>query len=300
MRNHGLRLAAIWLVVTIILEVLIAVVPIPSPVGSSEAMGEHQTVYMLFYLGAPFAAFVWVAFAYITIVFRRRRDEPEIEHPAPPESTAILLLWSGISFFIVLFLAGWGAFTLNEITTQPVSPKLYAKTTKVHGQVTKNVATAPVKPLEVQIIGQEWYWTFRYPSFAGMETRDLYLPVNTPVHFHITSLDVVHSFWIYNYDVKEDAVPGIENTAWMLARNTSSFTQQGTNWVKCNELCGVGHGYMVSRLYVVKKAEFTAWARKQLAYERSTGVLKLLPAYAPVYYPASNSNWPPAPQDQSP
>lgn len=300
MRNHGLRLAAIWLVVTIILEILVAVVPIPSPVGSPEAMGEHQTVYMLFYLGAPFAAFVWVAFAYITIVFRRRQDEPDIEHPAPPESTAILLLWSGISFFVVLFLAGWGAFTLNEITTQPVSPKLYAKTTKSHGKVTKNVATAPVKPLEVQIIGQEWYWTFRYPSFAGMETRDLYLPVNTPIHFHITSLDVVHSFWIYNYDVKEDAVPGVENTAWMLARKTSSFTRQGTNWVKCNELCGVGHGYMFSRLYVVKKAQFTSWAQKQLAYERSTGVIKNLPPYASVYYPASNSNWPPAPQDQSP
>lgn len=300
MRHHGVRIAVIWLAVTVILEVLIGIVPIPSPVGSNEAIGEHQTVYMLFYVGAPIAAFVWVMLAYNVIVFRRRHDEPEIERPAPPEFTPILLLWAGISFFIVLFLAGWGAFTLNEITTQPVPPKVFAKTTRVHGQTRTVVATKPVKALEVQVIGQEWLWTFRYPTYGGMETRELYLPVDTPVHFHITSLDVVHSLWIYNYDVKEDAVPGVENTAWMLARNVSSFTTQGANWVKCNELCGIGHGYMYSKLYVVSPTRFKAWAQKQEAFERATGVLQKLPPYAPVYYPSSNSNWPPAPQDQSP
>jgi hypothetical protein len=70
----------------------------------------------------------------------------------------------------------------------------------------------------VQVIGQQWQWTYRYPSYGGMETHDLILPVHTPVRFDITSLDVVHSFWIYDYDIKEDAVPGVTNHAYFLAR----------------------------------------------------------------------------------
>jgi cytochrome c oxidase subunit 2 len=300
MRRHGPRVTVIWLVVTVILELIIGKLPIPSPVGSNEALGEHQTVYMLFYVGAPIAAFVWVTFAYNAAVFRRKRGEEAVERPAPPEPTSILLLWAGLSFVIVIFLAGWGTFTLHEITEQPLAPTVYAKVTHVHGHTRKAVALAQPKVLDVQVIGQQWYWTFRYPAFGGVETKDLYIPVDVPIHFHVTSLDVVHSFWIFDYDVKEDAVPGVENTAWMLARNTSSYTDQGSDWVKCNELCGIGHGYMKSKLFVVTQAKFKTWATQQENYERSTGLLKNLPAYAPVYYPASNSNWPPPPQDQSP
>lgn len=298
--RHGVRIAIIWVVVSVILELLVGVLPIPSPTGSSEALGEHQTVYMLFYVGAPIAAFVCVLLLYSVVNFRLRSGDPTDERPAPPESTPILLLWAGISFVIVLFLAGWGTFTLHEITEQPVMPAVFAKAVHTHGQQRKVVTTAAPKVLNVQAIGQEWYWTFRYPSYGGMETRDLYVPVNTPVEFHITSLDVVHSLWIYDYDVKEDAVPGQENIAWMLARHTGSYTDQGTNWVKCNELCGVGHPYMHSPLYVVTPSQFTSWASTQESSERSSGLLKNLPPYAPVYYPSSNSNWPPPPQDQSP
>jgi cytochrome c oxidase subunit II len=294
--RHGVRIAVIWLVVSIIVEVFVAILPIPSPTGSMEALGEHQTVYMLFYVGAPIFVFIWVLLVYNMVVFRHRAGDPDDERPAPPDSTPIMLLWAGLSFIIVLFLAGWGTFTLHEVTEQPHAPVALAQ--DANGTHTKALPTPKV--LNIQVIGQEWFWTFRYPTYGGMETKELYVPVDTPIHFHVTSLDVVHSFWVYDYDVKEDAVPGVDNTAWMLARNTSSYNINGTDWVKCNELCGIWHGYMHNPLYVVSQSKFTSWAKKQYAYEKSTGLLKNLPKYASVYYPASNSNWPAAPQDQSP
>lgn len=295
--RHGIRIASIWVVASAIVELLIAILPIPSPNNSREAVGEHQTVYMLFYVGAPVFVFVLVLLLYSIIVFRRRPDSDDIEPASPPDSTPIMLLWAGISFVIVLFLAGWGTFTLKEITEQPHADVALAQA-PAHGKAAKGAPLA--RPLDVQVIGQEWIWTFRYPSYGGMETRDLMVPVNTPVHLHITSLDVVHSFWSYDYDVKEDAVPGIENTAWLLARNTSGYTPDGQNWVKCNELCGTRHSYMKTGLYVLTQSQFASWASRQERFERSSGVLANLPPYAPVYYPTSNSNWPSAPQDQSP
>lgn len=276
--RHGVRIAVIWVVASIIVEVLIGILPIPSPAKSIQALGEHQTLYMLFYVGAPVFVFVWVLFAYNLLVFRRRgggQDTPEEDLPAKPDSRAVLGIWAGLSFIIVLFLAGWGTFTLHEITQ----------------------ANGP-NPMTIQVIGQQWFWTYRYPTYGGMETSHLYVPVNTPVKFSITSLDVVHSFWIYNYDVKEDAVPGVANTAYFDAKATGVSTANGSNWVVCNELCGLWHGYMRSTLNVVTKPQFASWATQQESKERSSGLLKNLPKYSDTYFPAPS--YPPAPQDQSP
>jgi cytochrome c oxidase subunit 2 len=196
-------------------------------------------------------------------------------------------------------MAGWGTFTLHEITSPP-SPAVAVASSHFHGVPTKYLSTTPNHPLDIQVIGQEWVWTFRYPSFGGIETKELYVPVNTLVRLHITSLDVVHSFWSYDYDIKEDAVPGVVNYAWFQPTKLGSFTTNGKNWAKCNELCGIWHGYMRAQLNVVPQSTFVSWAKRQQAYQTSIGFLKVLPPYSEIYYPSSNSNWPPAPQDQSP
>lgn len=308
--RHAIRIAIIWLVVSVLLEVAIYLVPIPSPTGSQEGEGIHQTIYMLFYLGAPIFAFVWVVMLYGLVTYRSRSGQTG-EPVVMPTSNTVLLLWAGISFVIVLFMAGWGTFTLHEITQTPAVAQAQGRngstrqTPQNSGSKQKGTVHAgPVKStsrvLNVQVIGQQWLWTFRYPSYGGMETKDLVLPVNVPILFHITSLDVVHSFWIYSGDVKEDAVPGVENTAWMLATKMAKSSINGRNWVTCNELCGLWHGYMTAEMNITTPAKFKSWASHMESSERSSGLLKNLPAYAPIYYPSSNANWPPAPQDQSP
>ena len=71
-----------------------------------------------------------------------------------------------------------------------------------------------------------------------METTQLVLPVNRPVAFHVTSLDVIHSFWAYQLGVKADANPGVDNVAYTTPKQIGGFT------VRCSELCGIWHGAM--------------------------------------------------------
>jgi cytochrome c oxidase subunit 2 len=278
MRRHGARIAAIWLVVSIVMEILITVAPLPIPTGSPEAAAARQTMYVLFYVGTPIFVFIWVLFAYDVVCFRSRPGQVG-EPAAPPDSSLILLLWAGISFLIVTSLAAWGTYSLHEITAPP-HPSTAA------------ASSAAARPLIIQVIARQWLWTFRYPSYGGMVTRDLVVPYNVPIQFHVTSLDVVHSLWIYDYDIKQDAVPGVDNTAWFLARRYESSATAGVYGVKCNELCGIGHSTMHTDLYVKSQAAFVTWARAWERFERATHLLTRLPKYGPVYYPATPAAWP--------
>ena len=72
---------------------------------------------------------------------------------------------------------------------------------------------APRNAMQIQVIGQQWLWTFRYPGYGGVETTALELPVSRLVEFHVTSLDVMHSFWAIELGIKADAVQGADNVA---------------------------------------------------------------------------------------
>lgn len=283
MRNsrHAIRIAVIWVIVTVIAELLISIAPIPSPSGSQEAMGEHETLYLLFYIAVPFFIFVWVFFLYSLVTFRLKPGESGDGAPIR-DSTPVLLIWAAISFITVLFLAGWGTFTLHEITSPP-----------------DPAGASASSPFVIQVIGQQWFWTYRYPSYGGMETRTLVLPVDTPIRFDITSLDVTHSFWIYDYDIKEDAVPGVKTSAYMLAKRMGSSTANGTDWVVCNELCGLWHGYMRNKMRIISKPAFATWAATTEHHQKAIGFLSNLPKYSNTYIPQPAAFSPP-PQDQSP
>ena len=112
-----------------------------------------------------------------------------------------------------------------------------------------------------------------------MESSELMLPVNTPVTFHVTSLDVIHSFWAYQLGVKADANPQVDNVAYVTPKALGSVT------VRCNELCGIWHGAMYNFGHVVSQTAFQSWASGVQAKEKSDGVLAALPPYALAYDP---------------
>ena len=95
------------------------------------------------------------------------------------------------------------------------------------------------------MIAQQWQFTYRYPQYGGVETFSLVLPVGRTVEFHVTSLDVIHSFWAYQLGVKADAVPGADNIAFTTPKKVGLFE------VRCAELCGLWHGYMYAHGHVV-------------------------------------------------
>ena len=123
--------------------------------------------------------------------------------------------------------------------------------------------------LQVQVIGQQWDWTYRFPASGGLETAELELPADTLVEFHVTSLDVTHSFWAYELGVKADAVPGADNVAFVHTRRPGSFS------IRCAELCGLWHAHM----YPDRPRRFAAAVRVWLATEqKSRGAEPEVPA----------------------
>jgi cytochrome c oxidase subunit 2 len=277
-------IVAAWVAVSILLEILISILPIPSPTGSTEGSIEHDTIYGLLRVAAPVLALVWVVL--VSSLLSSRQADPDADEYAstPTGFTRTSVVWLVVTSALVISLAAWGVVRLNLLDQPPT-----ASGAGVASVVRKTV------PLNVQVIAQQWYWAFRYPSYDGMESGELYVPVDTPIHFHITSLDVVHSFWIYDEGVKMDAVPGVSNAAWMEANTTSSYSSNGANWVKCNELCGAGHTFMRTGLYVVSPSAFRAWAQKQVAAEKASGLLQAMPPYRAVYYLPPHTLWPPPP-----
>jgi cytochrome c oxidase subunit 2 len=134
--------------------------------------------------------------------------------------------------------------------------------------------------LDVQVIAQQWKFTYRYPSYGGFETDQLMLPTDTTISFHVTSLDVIHSFWAYGLGVKADANPEMDNVAFTTTKGPGAFE------VRCAELCGLWHGAMYNNGSVVPKAAFQSWASSTESHLAS--LTKLLPAFAWTYTPDAN------------
>jgi cytochrome c oxidase subunit II len=267
--NHGLRIFLIWLPIAVAAVLLIWIVLGPHlPPGSMSDTAHSQQfdIQVLAVLAAPVMAFVLVLGAYSLIVWRHR---PGDEEDGPPihGHTGIQATWITVTAVVVLFLAAFGTYEL----AWPGFAGAGA------GEGPSAIWRPGGTPLQIQVIGQQWRFTYRYPQLGGFETTALYLPVNQPVQFNVTSLDVIHSFWAYQLGVKADANPGVNNIAFTTAKHTGQFI------VRCAELCGLWHGAMTNYGEVVSMSAFRAWAAKtrvQLAE-----VTAALPPYATSYDP---------------
>ena len=113
------------------------------------------------------------------------------------------------------------------------------------------------RPLEINAIGQQFAWKFKYSDYDDLESGQLVLPVGEEARFTMTAVDVLHSFWVPNFGQKMDAVPGIETTILVTP------TREGEFQVVCAELCGLGHATMRAKARVVSRAEFDSWIQEQ-------------------------------------
>lgn len=168
-----------------------------------------------------------VTLLYSLVVFRRKKGETG-DGAHIEGNTKLEIFWTMIPLFTVVFLAYIGAQSLGE--TRRVDP------------------TA----LQVEVLGGQWFWSFTYPDY-GVTTDKLYLPADRQVLLRMTSVDVIHSFWVPEFRVKQDLVPGQTTEL----RITPSLT--GEYKVLCAELCGASHAYMEAKVYVVTQQEFATW-----------------------------------------
>ena len=244
--NHGQRVVVAWLVLSAIATPLVAVfVGHLIPPGNGSTQGTEQVFDNTWMLSmvTPVICLLVVFFVY---GLRSFHAAPGAVVDGPPlrDDSRIQILWIVGTSVIVLFLAGFGTYELLQNGAGG-------------GQGPNPVAVPAGSKFQVQVIGQQWQFTYRYPSLGGLESNQLVLPANTDVELHVTSLDVIHSFWAYELGVKADANPGTDNVTFVKTKDPETFH------VRCAELCGLWHGYMFNNGRVVDSAQFHAWASQQ-------------------------------------
>jgi cytochrome c oxidase subunit II len=264
---HWLRLVIIWVILSLAADLVIWFVWYPHmPPGrmSDVAAGQQFDIAVLSVCAAPVILFIWIYAVYAVIVWRHRPGDDE-DGPPIHGNSRVSVAWITITSALVLFLFGFGTY------------QLIVPNGAGGGQGASPIWRPNTVDLQVQAIGQQWVWTYRYPQFGGFETTELVLPEGATVQFNVTSLDVIHSFWAYQLGVKADANPGVNNVAFAKPQ------QLGTFVVRCNELCGLWHATMFNYGRVVTPAQFMAWAKATEI--RLASVTRLLPPYATTYDP---------------
>jgi cytochrome c oxidase subunit 2 len=234
------------------------------------AQGAQFDFNVLFVIAIPVLLAVWIYLVYAIVVWRASRGGPEpVGGPSAQGHLGIQVGWIVITSVLVIFLFGFGTYEL----VQPGGAGGGQGSSPIWTPTSKTV-------LPIQVIGQQWKFTYRYPTFGGFETNELVIPNDATIQFNVTSLDVIHSFWAYQLGVKADANPDYNNVAYATTQQLGSFT------VRCAELCGLWHGAMYNNGAVVTKQQFVAWAR--LTEARLRRNTKLLPPYALTYTPDAN------------
>jgi cytochrome c oxidase subunit 2 len=270
-------LGAIWLVVSIIGIVIMIVLPFPPGPASNVSQSVTDTIRLLAYAAWPVFSLTIIAIVGAVMVHRRDPDVPLASARALRGSPRLAMTWIGVTGAIVLVLAIIGTITLSNDDVAQTLGLGGGRT--VSGSTVTGGTVEAATTLEVQVIAQQWQFTYRYPSLGGIESAHLVLPVNTSVTFHITSLDVNHSFWLIALGVKADAVPLHDNIFYATTQST------GTYRVECGELCGLWHGAMSdNQVQVVSASDFSAWSQQQTALDAP--IMKYLPPYAYVYEPS--------------
>lgn len=231
--KHFAIVGVLVVAVTIIVDVLLEGIGL-MPIQASTQAGPIDGLFSLHVKAISFLfALIVVFLVYAIVVFRRRPGETgDGDHFEG--HTGLEIVWSVIPLAIVLYFSYLGAEVLAE--TRQVDPQA----------------------IEVKVVAFQWGWRFEYPEY-GVTSSTLNLPVNRQVLLKLTSTDVIHSFWVPEFRVKQDALPG--ETMVKELRITPS--QVGRYKVRCAELCGTAHSYMEGGVVVMQPADFEAWIAEQ-------------------------------------
>jgi cytochrome c oxidase subunit 2 len=189
----------------------------------------------LLLLGTIVFVFVEGLLLFTIIKFRRREGAPD---PKQTHGNSTLeITWTIIPALILVLIA---------------VPTVSA--------IWKTEAKAPGNALQVQVIGHQWWWEFRYPQYGVVTANELYLPAGRTVNFRLNSRDVIHSFWAPQLGGKRDVIANRTNYIWYTP--DSSLAGSVFNGF-CTEYCGSSHANMRFHVYTVTPAEFESWAAHQ-------------------------------------
>lgn len=209
----------------------------PSARGTGEEYRDLFDVYLPIGVGV----FVIIAAVVVFVVLRFRSDSDELPE-GKDKDTPVELAYAG---FVGLIVAGLLYLTFSTMSDDPA-----------YG--TRDEAVAAARGPRIAVTAAQWNWTFDYGG-GVVERGRLVVPADTPVRFVMTSVDVVHSFWIPEVRYKQDAFPERTST-FVLRFPRPGFLPEGG---LCNQYCGLLHYRMVFDVLVVQPEDFKRWLAQQ-------------------------------------
>jgi cytochrome c oxidase subunit 2 len=201
---------------------------------NSDVTGLH---YRLFVLGS--LVFVLVEALLLYTIFKYRRKPGQAEPRHVHGNTTLEVLWTAIPAVILIFIA------VPTVRT-----------------IFRTQAKARPGALQVEVIGHQWWWEFRYPEYNITTANELYIPTGRTVNFALKTADVLHSFWIPQLSGKRDLIANHTNYLWFTPDSTQLPGAQAF-YGNCAEYCGASHANMKFRVYTVTPAQFASWAAGQ-------------------------------------
>ena len=202
------------------------------PEQASTVAGRVDALYyFLVGVSAFFTVLIFMLLFYFAVKYRRRASG-ELAKPVEP-SIGLEITWMVIPLGIAMVMFVWGA---REYFT---------------------LASPPENALQMYAIGKQWMWKFQHLD-GQREINELHVPVGRPVKLTMTSQDVIHSFYVPAFRVKQDVLPGRYTTVWFEATKTGSYH------LFCAEYCGTQHSGMIGRVVVMEPAEYEAWLSGQI------------------------------------
>lgn len=189
---------------------------------------------ILIWLGTAVFVFVEAILIYALIRFRHREDAPEPQHLHG--NSTLEILWTTIPAVILIIIAVPTVRTIFR-TEAPAAPG----------------------SLQVEVIGHQWWWEFRYPQYGITTANEVYLPIGRTVNFTLKSQDVIHSFWAPSMGGKRDVVTNRTNYLWYTPDSVSEGAWNGA----CAEYCGTSHANMRFKVFTVTPEHFASWVANQ-------------------------------------
>jgi cytochrome c oxidase subunit 2 len=230
-RNPFVQIGLWTFAITAVVGVLVWTVPWEPEQASTQA-GPIDTLYDVLALVSAFVLALVTSILVVSVIHFRKRSPDDLRDGDPIHgNTRLEVIWTAIPALMMVATAVYSGLVLADI-----------EETKANTSV-------------VKVTGEQFAWTFEYRE-ERLRSGELHLVEDRPYQFKINAKDVLHSFWVPQFRMKKDAVPGLTTDVRVTP------TRKGRYTLVCAELCGLGHSTMRATVVVEDQAAFDRWARR--------------------------------------
>jgi len=217
------------------------------PADSTQADKIDTLWDVLIIATVPVFVLVTVIVGFSILEFRMRPGEENLDGPPIHGNTRLEVIWTAVPAILIVGLVTYAYVVMRDIEQAPAAGN-------------ERIVT---------VTGQQFTWSFAYNEGGKkFTTAQLYLPAGKSVKFDVKSKDVIHDFWVPDFRMKIDAVPGITTHYRVTPKDPAAI---GDHAIVCAELCGLGHAFMRQTAHVLAPAEFDKWVQKMTAKPAAGG-----------------------------